>query len=134
MPQLDIAAFLPQIFWLCVIFTIFYLVALNNVLPMLSTILKVRFKKLSQGQEILERTDLLNNSLKNNVSKSLSKVSQTSQTTLLNMFYSGKGWLSDKKIQELSSQSTISDVHAMNSAYLNVTQQLMLQKVFYKSK
>jgi hypothetical protein len=53
MPQLDTTTFLPQVFWLIVVFFIFYVLVLQFILPKLSTILKVRSKKLSQGQNIL---------------------------------------------------------------------------------
>lgn len=46
MAQLDTASFLPQVFWLMVVFTVFYLIVQKNVIPTISTILKVRAKLL----------------------------------------------------------------------------------------
>jgi F0F1-type ATP synthase membrane subunit b/b' len=55
MAQLDTAAYLPQVFWLVLVFGVFYMIVIKNIVPTLSTILKVRTKKLSQGQELLEK-------------------------------------------------------------------------------
>ena len=53
MPQLDTATYLPQVFWLLVVFFIFYVLVLQFILPKLSTILKIRSKKLNEGENIL---------------------------------------------------------------------------------
>jgi len=53
MPQLDTASYLPQVFSLVVVFFGFYIIVLKNILPSLGTILKVRSKKLSQGQDLI---------------------------------------------------------------------------------
>jgi hypothetical protein len=53
MPQLDTASFMPQIISLLVVFSTFYAIVLNNILPTLATMLKVRSKKLSQGQDLI---------------------------------------------------------------------------------
>lgn len=50
MPQLDGVTYLPQVFWLRVVFFVFYLITVKNIVPTLSRILKVRAKKLSFAQ------------------------------------------------------------------------------------
>lgn len=54
MPQLDIASYLPQVFSLVIVFFFFYTIVIKNILPSLGTILKVRSKKLSQGQDLIK--------------------------------------------------------------------------------
>tara|TARA_R110001592_G_scaffold150202_5_gene376024 strand:- start:8680 stop:9075 length:396 start_codon:yes stop_codon:yes gene_type:complete len=49
MPQLDTYMYFSQVFWLLVIFTIFYILVLNNILPNISRILKLRRKQISAG-------------------------------------------------------------------------------------
>lgn len=134
MPQLDTAAFLPQIFWLVLIFTIFYLVALNNVIPMVSRILKVRFKKLSQGQEIITLTDNFNKTIRENSSNLLSKVSQTSGGFLLDTLNVGRVWLDKQNSNELSANAVNSKVKIMNTAFLKTAQQLATVRVFSITK
>ena len=49
MPQFDKITFFNQIFWLIIIFLSFYMFLLRNYLPKISSIIKVRNKKLSKG-------------------------------------------------------------------------------------
>lgn len=49
MPQLDTYMYFSQVFWLLVIFTIFYILILNNILPNISRVLKLRRKQISVG-------------------------------------------------------------------------------------
>lgn len=50
MPQLDTYTYFSQVFWLLVIFTIFYILVLNNILPNISRGLKLRRKQISAGE------------------------------------------------------------------------------------
>jgi len=50
MPQLDTYMYVSQVFWLLVIFTIFYILVLNNILPNISRVLKLRRKQISAGE------------------------------------------------------------------------------------
>jgi F0F1-type ATP synthase membrane subunit b/b' len=50
MPQLDTYMYSSQVFWLLVIFIIFYILVLNNILPNLSRVLKLRRKQISAGE------------------------------------------------------------------------------------
>jgi len=47
MPQFDIFSFFSQLFWVLFGFTMFYLLSTFYLLPALSTILKIRKRKLS---------------------------------------------------------------------------------------
>lgn len=49
MPQLDTYMFFSQVFWLLVIFITFYILVLNNILPNISRVLKLRHKQISAG-------------------------------------------------------------------------------------
>jgi len=49
MPQLDTYMYFSQVFWLLVIFTAFYILVLNNILPNISRVLKLRRKQISAG-------------------------------------------------------------------------------------
>lgn len=46
--------YFSQVFWLLVLFTIFYILVLNNVLPKISRVLKLRRKRISsEGSSVL---------------------------------------------------------------------------------
>jgi F0F1-type ATP synthase membrane subunit b/b' len=49
MPQLDTYMYFSQVFWLFVIFTTFYILVLNNILPNISRVLKLRRKQINAG-------------------------------------------------------------------------------------
>jgi hypothetical protein len=51
MPQLDTSMYLSQVFWLLVIFTLFFILISNNILPNISRGLKLRLKQNSLGEE-----------------------------------------------------------------------------------
>jgi hypothetical protein len=48
MPQLDVSTYLGQVTWFAVVFAVFYLIVLTDVLPGLNRALKVRTKKLER--------------------------------------------------------------------------------------
>ena len=50
MPQLDIYMYFSQVFWLLILFTIFYILILNNILPNISRVLKLRRKQINAGE------------------------------------------------------------------------------------
>ena len=54
MPQLDTYMYLSQVFWLLVLFTTFYILILNNILPNISRILKLRRTRLSSQRAIAQ--------------------------------------------------------------------------------
>ena len=51
MPQLDPATFVPQLFWLAVIFTLFYLVLSRLALPRIEKVLKDRTAKIGGDRQ-----------------------------------------------------------------------------------
>lgn len=53
MPQFDKITFFNQIFWLILLFLVFYMFLLKNYLPIISSTLKVRNKKLLKGAGLL---------------------------------------------------------------------------------
>jgi F0F1-type ATP synthase membrane subunit b/b' len=57
MPQIDQITFISQIFWLFIIFITFYIVVLENVLPLIGKILKARKKKIQFSTEIVSSFD-----------------------------------------------------------------------------
>jgi F0F1-type ATP synthase membrane subunit b/b' len=51
MPQFDSVTFLPQIFWLTLVFFAFYMVVIRYYLPGLTRIVKIRKKRLEAAQK-----------------------------------------------------------------------------------
>jgi len=51
MPQFDSVTFLPQIFWLTLVFFAFYMVVIRDYLPGLTRIVKIRKKRLEAAQK-----------------------------------------------------------------------------------
>jgi hypothetical protein len=51
MPQFDSVTFLPQIFWLTIVFVFFYMTVIRNFLPGLTRIVKLRKKRLEAAQQ-----------------------------------------------------------------------------------
>jgi hypothetical protein len=66
MPQFDKITFFNQVFWLFFFFSGFYLIFLKTFLPKLSSVLKVRIKKLQKGSSgvdsfLKEQTQVIDN-------------------------------------------------------------------------
>jgi hypothetical protein len=103
MPQLDTATFLPQVFWLLIVFWVFYLIVKNNIVPALSTMIKVRSKKLNLGSgnvgEMQGETGKISVTYDALIVKSLPESGNCLQSTTLE---AGK-WIS--KSLELQNQS-----------------------------
>tara|TARA_B100001939_G_scaffold347241_1_gene368227 strand:- start:6362 stop:6931 length:570 start_codon:yes stop_codon:yes gene_type:complete len=55
MPQLDPAVFLPQIFWLAVLFGVLYLITTYSAVPKISAILEKRQNRIADDLEEAER-------------------------------------------------------------------------------
>ena len=121
MPQLDTYTFFSQVFWLVIIFSSFYILILNNVLPGIATVLKLRRKQITAGEgsvmgnehkEVMESTSaVLETSLKDSttflgtVRNSSSEwltasLNEANEKTLLDL---NKAYL--KNIGELKGQS-----------------------------
>ncbi len=59
MPQFDKITFFNQVFWLIFFFSGFYFLCLKTLLPTLSSVLKVRNKKLQKGTTTASSSELL---------------------------------------------------------------------------
>jgi len=85
MPQLDSVTFLPQIFWLTIIFYIFYVVVIRDFLPGLTRIIKIRKKRLEAAQktssEFTEETIKTTNDYENLIVTSVDDFKQVLNTT-----------------------------------------------------
>nr|YP_007890777.1 ATP synthase F0 subunit 8 [Seculamonas ecuadoriensis]AGH24472.1 ATP synthase F0 subunit 8 [Seculamonas ecuadoriensis] len=102
MPQLDKVTYFSQFFWLLVFFLSFYVICLKIILPSISTILKIRTKKIdSMSSEM--------NVLKEEQNSILS----TYDTVLLQSFSESR-----KALQTVISQSNdwmVSSIRNVNS-------------------
>jgi len=59
MPQFDKITFFNQVFWLILFFSSFYFLCLKTILPTLSSVLKVRNKKLQKATTTASSSELL---------------------------------------------------------------------------
>ena len=59
MPQFDKITFFNQVFWLILFFSSFYFLCLKAILPTLSSVLKVRNKKLQKAKTTAFSSELL---------------------------------------------------------------------------
>lgn len=66
MPQLDSFAYFNQVFWVIVLFLFFYGVVIKQLLPFLTRILKVRFKKTELGRSSVDVYQAEKNSVQTN--------------------------------------------------------------------
>jgi len=111
MPQLDTFMYLSQVFWLLVLFTIFYILVLNNILPNISRVLKLRRKKISsEGSFILSEE---HNSVMTNTSNVLEESLINSTLSLSKTRTSTFSWL-EISLKE-ANEKTLLD---LNKTYL----------------
>ena len=91
MPQLDIYMYFSQVFWLLVLFTTFYILVLNNILPIISRVLKLRRKRTSsEGSSILSEE---HNAVMTTISYVLETSLKDSTTFISNVRTSSLSWL-----------------------------------------
>lgn len=123
MPQLDTYMYFSQVFWLLVIYSFFYILVLQNILPEVARVLKLRRKRMSsegsntlseEHKEVMTTTSgVLETSLKDsttfltNVRVSSSEwleasLKEANEKTLLDL---NKGYL--KSVGELKGQSLL---------------------------
>jgi len=122
MPQLDTYMYFSQVFWLLIIYSVFYILVLRNILPAISRVLKLRRKRTSaegsdllseEHQAVMARTSgVLETSLKDSTTF-LSKVRQSSSE-----------WL-DASLKE-ANEKTLSD---LNKSYLKSIGELKGQSI-----
>jgi hypothetical protein len=123
MPQFDTVTFLPQIFWLTVVFYIFYMTVIRDFLPGLTRIVKIRKKRLEAAQktssEFLEETL----STTNNYENLLVKSTDNFRTVLNNTVQEGDSWVN----------SSVNTLEHTNLAELNKDYILLNGKIKSKS-
>jgi hypothetical protein len=123
MPQFDTVTFLPQIFWLTVVFYIFYMTVIRDFLPGLTRIVKIRKKRLDAAQktssEFLEETL----STTNNYENLLVKSTDNFRTVLNNTVQEGDSWVN----------SSVNTLEHTNLAELNKDYILLNGKIKSKS-
>lgn len=128
MPQMDSAAFLPQVFWLVVVFFSFYIIVLKNILPVLSRILKVRAKKLSQGQDLLESMGNETNLIGADYDQILTKTTKESTDFLQKTSSNAGAWIEDSLDQTTGKSATSEKLTKMNDLYLQTVGEITGKK------
>ena len=130
MPQLDTASYLPQVFSLVVVFFGFYLIVLKNILPSLGTILKVRSKKLSQGQDLIGDMAAENAQIAVEQDNILSKSLKESGDLLQNTTNDSSEWI-NSSLRTITSKSQDQKVVAMNKSYLKGVGEITAKKLYF---
>lgn len=111
MPQLDTYMYFSQVFWLLVLFTVFYILVLNNILPNISRVLKLRRKRISsEGSSVLSEE---HNAVMETTSGVLETSLSDSTAFLSNVRTSSSTWL-EASLQE-ANEKTLLD---LNKTYL----------------
>jgi F-type H+-transporting ATPase subunit b len=111
MPQLDTSMYFSQVFWLLVLFTVFYILVLNNILPNISRVLKLRRKRISsEGSSVLSEE---HNAVMETTSGVLETSLSDSTAFLSNVRTSSSTWL-EASLQE-ANEKTLLD---LNKTYL----------------
>ena len=93
MPQLDINIAMSQVLWFTVVFTIFYIFMVKNILPQLARSIKLRKKKIV-GKEAEDsssknnETSILNKEIEGNLIPSVI----STQSLLLDIYSSSASW------------------------------------------
>lgn len=111
MPQLDIYMYFSQVFWLLVIFTTFYILVLNNILPIISRVLKLRRKRTSsEGSSILSEE---HKAVMTTISYVLETSLKDSTTFISNVRTSSLSWL-EVSLEEANEKTLL----GLNKNYL----------------
>ena len=130
MPQLDIASYLPQVFWLLVVFFTFQMIVLKNILPTLSTILKVRSKKLSQGQDLISDMNAENDQVAVEQDNILSQSLKESGELLQKTVGDSSAWINDSLIST-TSISQAPAVSSMNTIQIKSLGDITAKKLYF---
>lgn len=93
MPQFDSVTFLPQIFWLTLIFFAFYMVVIRNFLPGLTRIVKIRKKRLEATQQTGSAFADESNSTNSNYESLLVNCADSSREMVSGTLQEGSTWL-----------------------------------------
>ena len=129
MPQLDTASQLPQIFSLMLVFSGFQIIVQKNILPTLGTILKVRTKKLSEGQDLIENMEAENSQIAVEQDKILSTSLKESGELLQNTAADSSSWVNEN-LKNTSTAGT-AQVSTMNTLQLNTMGEIAAKKRYF---
>lgn len=125
---MDSAAFLTQVFWLTLIFCTFYIIVTKNILPVLSRILKVRTKKLSQGEHLLLEMQNEETNVTQNYEVALSSNIKDSESLLRQIADNSSTWVEQEALQKTGKGASEQDTILMNSRYLEAIANLTSKK------
>jgi len=93
MPQFDSVTFLPQIFWLTLVFFVFYMIVIRNFLPGLTRIVKIRKKRLEAIQQTGSAFTDESNSTNSNYENLLINCADSSRDAVSGTLQDGSIWL-----------------------------------------
>jgi hypothetical protein len=111
MPQLDTYMYFSQVFWLFVIFTVFYILVLNNILPNIARALKLRRKQINAGDGSVIGDE--HKAVMTTTSGVLETSLKDSTTFLTNVRNSSSAWL-EASLQEANEKTLLE----LNKSYL----------------
>jgi len=122
MPQLDTYMYFSQVFWLLIIYSVFYILVLRNILPAISRVLKLRRKRTSaEGSDLLSEE---HNAVMTTTSGVLETSLKDSTTFLSKVRHSSSEWL-DASLKE-ANEKTLLD---LNKSYLKSIGELKGQSI-----
>jgi hypothetical protein len=117
MPQLDIYTGMSQVFWFTIVFIIFYLLVVRDVLPVLARSIKLRQKKVGGGNmSVLEEEA---SSISSQTSATLEASLKDSRTLLTTVSTSSTEWL-ESSLSTVN-ESTLLD---LNKSYIKTIGEL----------
>jgi F0F1-type ATP synthase membrane subunit b/b' len=122
MPQLDTYMYFSQVFWLLVIFSVFYILILNNILPNVARALKLRRKQISAGESSVINEE--HNAVMASTSGVLETSLKDSTNFLSNVRNSSSEWLS-ASLQEANEKTLLE----LNKSYLKSVGELKGQSL-----
>jgi len=117
MPQLDIYTGMSQVFWFTIIFVIFYLLIVRDVLPVLARSIKLRQKKVGGGNASLLDEEIV--SVSTQTSTTLEESLKDSRTLLTTVSTSSSQWL-DSSLKTVN-ENTLLD---LNKSYIKTIGEL----------
>jgi len=122
MPQLDTYMYFSQVFWLLVIFIAFYILVLNNILPTIARVLKLRQKQISVGDGSVVSEE--HNAVMTSTSGVLENSVKDSTTFLSNVRNSSEIWL-ENSLKEANEKTLLE----LNKNYLKSVGELKGQSL-----
>jgi F0F1-type ATP synthase membrane subunit b/b' len=114
--------YFSQVFWLLVIFSVFYILILNNILPNVARALKLRRKQISAGESSVINEE--HNAVMASTSGVLETSLKDSTNFLSNVRNSSSEWLS-ASLQEANEKTLLE----LNKSYLKSVGELKGQSL-----